>query len=166
MKSTIQSVSATRKTTYLTLMLILALTLPVFGGCAQVGGSDYRTTGAQQAYQVEFGTVVSTRPVKINDGGVDTAVGAVGGGVIGGVVGNMIGAGQGNTLATIGGALLGALAGGGAGRAVGTQDGVEVTVTMDSGKNMVIVQGADLVFASGQRVRVTTGDGKTRVSPM
>ena len=149
------------------LMSVLVLSFLAAGGCApKVGGSDYSAGSAQQAYTVEFGTVHSVRMVKINDSNVNTAVGAVGGGVLGGVIGNMFGGGKGNTLATIGGALAGAAAGGAAGQAVGNQDGVEVTVALDNGKTVVVVQGADMAFSPGQRVRVTQGDGKTRVSPM
>jgi outer membrane lipoprotein SlyB len=144
---------------------LLLLPVPMMNGCAsKVGGSDYATSGAQQAYRVEYGTVTSVRPVKIHEGQSGTVVGAVGGGVVGGVLGSMVGGGKGNTLATLGGALAGATVGGAAGNAIGNQDGVEVTVQLDSGTIMTIVQGADMVFTPGQRVKVLSGDGKTRVS--
>ena len=49
--------------------------------------------------------------------------------------------------------------------AVGNQTGVEVTVKLDSGRTMAVVQGADISFAPGQRVRVMIGQGTTRVVP-
>lgn len=147
--------------------LACMLSLPAISGCTpKVGGSDFKASGAQQAYTVEFGTVVSSRTVQINDGGTNTAIGAVGGGVLGGVIGNMFGGGNGRTLATIGGALAGAAGGGLAGQTIGNQQGVEVTVSLDNGANIVVVQGADMAFSPGQRVRVTKGGGATRVSPM
>ena len=145
----------------------LLATVPVLGGCApSVGGNDYAVSGAQGGYDVQYGTVQSVRMVKINnesDG--KTAVGAVGGGVLGGVLGNMIGGGKGNTLATVIGAGAGALLGGAGSQAVGNQTGVEVTVKLDSGRTMAVVQGADISFATGQRVRVMIGQGTTRVVP-
>ena len=152
--------------TALTAAIICALPLLSLTGCTpKVGGSDYTSTSAQQVYAVEFGYVHSARTVLINDSNTNTAIGAVGGGVIGGIIGNMFGRGHGNTLATMGGAMLGAAMGGAAGQGVGNQQGVEVTVTLDSGKTIVVVQGADMQFYTGQRVRVTTGAGSTRVSP-
>ena len=135
-------------------------------GCTpKVGGSDYTYTSAQQVYIVEFGYVYSTRSVLINDNNANTAIGAIGGGIVGGIIGNMFGRGHGNTLATMGGAMIGAALGGAAGQGIGNQQGVEVTVSLDSGKTIAVVQGADLQFYTGQRVRVTTGNGSTRVSP-
>ena len=140
----------------------LLATVPVLGGCApSVGGNDYAVSGAQGGYDVQYGTVQSVRMVKINnesDG--KTAVGA-----LGGVLGNMIGGGKGNTLATVIGAGAGALLGGAGSQAVGNQTGVEVTVKLDSGRTMAVVQGADISFAPGQRVRVMIGQGTTRVVP-
>lgn len=48
---------------------------------------------------------------------------------------------------------------------MGNQTGVEVTVKLDSGRTMAVVQGADISFAPGQRVRVMIGQGTTRVVP-
>ena len=63
------------------------------------------------------------------------------------------------------GAGAGALLGGAGSQAVGNQTGVEVTVKLDSGRTMAVVQGADISFAPGQRVRVMIGQGTTRVVP-
>ena len=145
----------------------LLVTVPVFGGCApSVGGHDYTVSGAQEGYEVQYGTVQSVSTVKINnenDG--KTAIGAVGGGVLGGVLGNMIGGGRGNTLATVIGAGAGALLGGAGSQVVGNQTGVQVTVKLDNGRTLAVVQGADISFAPGQRVQVITGHGTTRVVP-
>ncbi len=158
------------KTSNIPVLVLSAMLVSLLaaGGCApKVGGSDYTASGAQQVYEVQFGTVHSVRTVQINDSNTRSAIGAVGGGVVGGIVGNMFGGGKGNTLATLGGALAGAAAGGAAGQALGNQEGVEVTVNLDNGKTIVVVQGADLLFTPGQRVRVTQGgDGASRVSPM
>lgn len=141
---------------------------PVLGGCApKVGGNDYTASGAQSSYKVQYGTVESVRTVSINnDSDAKTAVGAVGGGVVGGILGSMVGGGRGRTLATVVGAGAGALAGGAASGAVGNQAGVEVTVRLDSGGVIAVVQGADINFTPGQRVHIITGHGSTRVAPL
>lgn len=144
----------------------LIFSVPLVGCAPMVGGNDYAVSGAQGAYNVEYGTVTSVRMVKINnEGDGKTAIGAVGGGVLGGVLGNLFGAGKGNTLATIIGAGAGAMLGAGASQAVGNQSGVEVTVKLDNGKTLAVVQGADMSFAPGQRVRILRGEGTTRVVP-
>lgn len=149
------------------LLAALLVSAPVLGGCApSVGGNDYAASGAQASYNVQDGTVQTVRMVKINnDNDGKTAVGAVGGGVLGGVLGSMIGGGKGNTLATVIGAGAGALLGGAGSQAVGNQTGVEVTVKLDNGRTIAVVQGADISFTPGQRVRVMTGQGTTRVVP-
>ncbi|MCH5277347.1 MAG: glycine zipper 2TM domain-containing protein [Desulfovibrionaceae bacterium] len=141
---------------------------PFLGGCApKVGGNDYTASGAQSSYSVEYGTVESVRTVSINnDSDAKTAIGAVGGGVVGGILGSMIGGGRGRTLATAVGVGAGALAGGAASGAVGNQAGVEVTVRLDSGGVIVVVQGDDISFTPGQRVHIITGHGSTRVAPL
>lgn len=149
------------------LLTALLVTMPVVSGCApSVGGNDYAVSGAQGAYDVQYGTVQSVRVVKINnDNDGKTAIGTVGGGVLGGVIGNLFGAGKGNTIATVVGAGAGALLGAAGSQAVGNQTGVEVTVKLDNGRTMAVVQGADIHFAPGQRVRVMSGHGTTRVVP-
>lgn len=48
--------------------------------------------------------------------------------------------------------------------AVTRQDGVEITVKLDSGRVLAITQAADEEFRVGDRVRVLTGGGVTRVT--
>ena len=155
--------------TYTALFLAaLLVSAPLLGGCApKVGGNDYNASGAQSSYKVQYGTVESVRTVSINnDSDGKTAIGAVGGGVVGGILGNMIGGGRGRTLATAVGVGAGALAGAAASGAVGNQTGVEVTVRLDNGGVIAVVQGADISFTPGQRVHIITGHGSTRVAPL
>jgi outer membrane lipoprotein SlyB len=44
------------------------------------------------------------------------------------------------------------------------QKGVEITVKLDSGRMLAITQAADEEFRVGDRVRVLSGSGATRVS--
>jgi outer membrane lipoprotein SlyB len=88
----------------------------------------------------------------------------VAGGVVGGVAGSNVGGGKGSTIASI----LGAVAGGVAGNAIeqGTtkSQGLEITVKLDNGELRAITQEADESFRPGERVRLLSGSGVTRVT--
>ena len=75
-----------------------------------------------------------------------------------------VGGGKGSIVGTI----LGAVAGGMAGSAIegGTSHkaGVEITVKLDNGQLVAIVQEADEEFHPGERVRILSGSGTSRVS--
>lgn len=109
-----------------------------------------RQVGAQEVYR---GTVVSVRPVAIGrENGV--GMGAVVGALIGGVVGNQVGHGSGRELATIGGAVAGGVAGNSIQNRSGRRDGLEITVRLDNGKEVAVIQDADEPFYAGDRVQV------------
>ena len=92
-------------------------------------------------------------------------IGTVGGGVVGGVLGNMVGGGRGKTLATIAGAALGAAGGYAGEKALTKQNGLEITVELENGQQLSVVQAADQPFSPGERVRVLRGsDGSARVA--
>lgn len=149
------------------LLALLLIASPLAGGCTpRVGGSDYAVSGAQGSYDVEYGTVVSFRHVRINDeNSGKELIGAGAGGVLGGVLGNAIGGGSGRTIATVVGALGGAAMGAAGANNIGNQTGVEVVVRLDSGRTLAVVQGADMTFTPGQHVMVMRGNGTTRVAP-
>jgi outer membrane lipoprotein SlyB len=117
-------------------------------------------TGKEQT--VRFATVEAVRPVAIT--GNRSGAGAIVGGVLGGVAGS--GAGQGRTGAV--GAVLGGVAGGIAGDAIEekatSKEGVEITVRLESGELRAIVQREDEKFAPGERVRLLSSGGTTRVT--
>jgi outer membrane lipoprotein SlyB len=89
----------------------------------------------------------------------------VGGAVVGGIAGS--GVSSGKREANIG-AVLGAIAGTVAGQAIeeraNRRDGLEITLKYDNGDVRVIVQEADVDVKPGDRVRVVSGGGVTRVS--
>jgi len=62
------------------------------------------------------------------------------------------------------GAVLGGLGGAATEEAVTRQKGVEITVKLDSGRMLAITQAADEAFQVGDRVRVLSDGGTTRVS--
>lgn len=153
--------------TFSIFLALLLIASPLAGGCTpRVGGGDYAVSGAQGTYDVEYGTVVSFRQVRINnESSGKELIGAGAGGVLGGVLGSTIGGGSGRTIATVVGALGGAALGAVGANNIGNQDGVEVVVRLDSGRTLAVVQGADMVFTPGQQVMVLRGNGTTRVAP-
>jgi outer membrane lipoprotein SlyB len=144
------------------LVLLAALTL--LAGCASSrSGEVYSRDQARRTQTVQMGTVESVRTVQIE--GTKSPVGTVAGGVAGGVLGSTIGGGRGSTLAALGGAALGAVGGTVAEERLTRKDGLEITVRLDSGSILAVVQEADVPFSVGERVRILTGpDGTTRVS--
>jgi outer membrane lipoprotein SlyB len=137
--------------------LVIAVT--ALAGCAQgLGGGAYTRDEARREQNVRLGVVESVRPVQIE--GTRSGIGPAAGAVVGGVAGSTVGGGRGSTVA----AVIGAVAGGVAGQALeeGTtrKNGVEVTVKLNNGALVAIVQEADETFRAGDRVRILS-DGRT-----
>lgn len=141
------------------IQVLVAVLVAVLAGCAQgLGGGAYTRDEARREQNVRMGIVESVRPVQIE--GTRTGVGPAAGAVVGGIAGSTIGGGRGSAAA----AVLGAVAGGVAGQAVeqGTtrRAGVEITVKLNGGALVAIVQEADETFRAGDRVRILS-DGRT-----
>ncbi len=135
----------------------------VISGCASTSsGSVYSSAQARQEQTVRMGVVESVRQVSLE--GSKSGVGTVAGGIVGGVAGSNVGRGKGSTI----GSVLGAVAGGVAGNIIeeGTtrKQGLEITVKLDNGELRAITQEADEAFHPGERVRLLSGGGVTRVS--
>jgi outer membrane lipoprotein SlyB len=109
-----------------------------------------------------MGTVLSVAEVMVEED--PSFVGPAIGGVAGGVLGSLIGTGTGRTLGILGGAALGALLGGAGESAARRYPATELTVELDNGQTIVVVQGNDEIFVSGDPVRVLhTGEGTARI---
>ena len=137
------------------------------GGCASSNsGSVYGTSEAGREQSVRLGVVESIRHVTIEP--QRTGVGAVAGGAVGGVLGGAIGnhAGRGVGGAILG--VLGAVGGGLAGDAIerngNRKPGLEITVKLDNGELRAITQDADETFKPGERVRLLSSGGTTKVT--
>ncbi len=126
------------------------------------GGGAYERAQARQEMTVRLGVVESVRPVTIE--GTKTPIGAGAGAAIGGIAGSTVGHGRGSTAAAILGAVGGGLAGAAIEEHATKKEGVEITVRLDNGKLIAVTQEADEVFRPGERVRVLSGGGATRVS--
>ena len=132
-------------------------------GCASgLSGSTYSRDQARQPEDVRMAIVESVREVQIE--GTKSPVGVTAGTVVGGVAGSNAGGGKGSTV----GAVLGAVAGGMVGSAleegVTRQSATEITVKLDDGKLIAVTQAGDEKFQAGDKVRVLTGNGVTRIS--
>lgn len=136
-------------------------------GCTtSSSGNVFTRDEALHASVMVEGTVIEVRAGKIE--GEQSGLGAVGGAAMGGVVGNLFGGGKGNTIATVGGTLGGAAAGAAIEKGITDKNGLQITVQLDNGQTVVIVQEADVMFSVGQRVRVISGGGvgKDRVQAL
>jgi len=145
------------------ILIIAFFALLLAVGCASSrSGQSYTRDQARQKQTVQMGTVEGIAAVQIE--GTKTPVGVVAGAAVGGVLGGSIGHGWGSVLAGTAGAVAGGLAGGAVEEEVTKKDGIEITVSLDSGETIAIVQEADEPFRIGDRVRVLTGpDGTARV---
>lgn len=135
-------------------------------GCTpkSMSGDVYSRERAQRVQTIEYGEVLEVRSILIE--GTKTGAGTVGGGVLGGALGSGIGRGAGSTIAVVGGAIAGAVVGSAVEEAATKQPGVEVTIRMDSGKTIALVQGIDPPVYAGDRVRVLRNpDGSARAIP-
>jgi outer membrane lipoprotein SlyB len=140
-----------------------SLCVLALGGCAYPQGSrDYRGYQVMGEQSVRFGVVDSVRPVNISPR--DTGVGTAGGAVLGGIAGSNVGGGSGQVAGAVGGAILGGIIGSQVEHSANERPGVEITVLLDSGKYISVVQVADEDFRPGDRVRVLSGRGTTRVA--
>jgi outer membrane lipoprotein SlyB len=148
----------------ITVLLALS-TAAVLSGCASnLTGDSYSRDEARSPQQVEYATVEQVRLVKIE--GTKTPIGAGAGAVIGGVAGSSAGGGRGSAIAAAAGAVAGGLLGAAAEEGLTREQGIEVTVRYGSGQSVAIVQAVskDETFSVGDRVRVLTVNGNTRVS--
>lgn len=112
--------------------------------------------------QSERGTVQSARPVKIQ--GLQTGAGAAAGVTAGMIAGSAVGQGCGTGWAMVAGGILGGVLGAAAEKSASERDGVEVTVRIEDGRSVIVVQEAYERFSPGDAVELLTApDGTARV---
>lgn len=132
----------------------LAVSILLLTACSFPAPSPdvYERQEAGRVHTVVYGEVQRVRQVPI--AGRKTAIGRIGGAYVGGAVGSAGGDGAGEAILSGVGAVAGAVAGEAAEEKLTRKDGLEITLQLDSGETIVIVQQADLEFAEGERVRV------------
>ncbi len=148
-----------------TLLLATLLSASLLAGCSTTSqsGSSYTPHQAQREMTVRMGVVESVRQVIIS--GTKNGAGGLAGTAIGGIAGSNIGGGnRGSAVGAILGAVGGAIAGQMIEEKSTEKNGLEITVRYDNGTMGAITQEADERFNPGERVRVLSGGGVTRVS--
>ncbi len=148
-----------------TLVAAAMLVSVAVSGCALPSRGDvYSREETRQAWDVRYGTVTDVDPVTIE--GQRTHTGTVGGGFVGYEAGRAIG-GHG-TSGSIGGAVgsvAGAVVGSAVEEGVTRQKGLQITVKLDGGGSVAVVQAADQAFAVGEKVKLySRRDGAARVA--
>jgi outer membrane lipoprotein SlyB len=141
-----------------------AVFLAALTGCAGpgLGGGSYSREQARREQTVRMGHVESVREVKLE--GTRSGVGPAAGAVAGGVAGSSVGSGRGAVLGTVAGAVIGGIAGQAAEQGFTAKRGVEVTVKLDNGQMVAIMQEADEQFRPGDRVRILSDGATSRVT--
>ena len=147
------------------LVVSSTLMLAILAGCAQpgLGGGNYTRGQVRGEQSVRFGSVESVRDVIID--ARDTGTGTLAGAAIGGVAGSTVGGGsRANAVGAIAGAVVGGIIGNAVEKSGNDRKGVEVTVRLENGNVIAVTQEKDEEFRVGDRVRILSGQGTTRVS--
>ncbi|HEX7053858.1 MAG TPA: hypothetical protein VF211_07980 [Burkholderiales bacterium] len=148
----------------MTKSIVVAAALLALSACiTHESANVYDKHEAGREQTVRFATVEQVRQVKIAGG--QSGVGAAAGGAIGGIAGSGVGEGRGSSAAAVLGAVAGGVAGNVLENKATAKDAYEITVRLDSGELRAIVQEADISFTPGQRVRLLSSGGVTRVTP-
>ena len=146
-----------------TKLLVAALLSILLAACASSNsGSVYSRDEARKVQTIKTGVVESVRPVKLE--GTKSPVGTIAGGAVGGIAGSSVGGGRGSAIAAVIGAVVGGLAGSAAEEGITRKDGLEITVKLDGGGLVAVVQEADESFKAGEKVRLVENGSTTRVS--
>ena len=144
-------------------ILTVAVLAALLAACASSNsGSVYSRDDARKVQTVKTGVVESVRSVKLE--GTKSPVGTIAGGAVGGIAGSSVGGGRGSAIAAVIGAVVGGLAGSAVEEGITRKDAFEITVKLDGGGLVAIVQEADEVFHAGDKVRLVENGSTTRVT--
>jgi outer membrane lipoprotein SlyB len=147
-------------------LYLLVAALFILSGCASnLTGDNYSASEAKRVQEVQYGVVVSQRPVVI-DGRQNGVLGTAAGGVLGGVIASNVGGGSGKDIATGIGAIIGGILGQQVEEKATRKQGQEITVRLDSGRTISIVQQISQAnfFSNNDRVKVLQQGSTARVS--
>jgi outer membrane lipoprotein SlyB len=144
------------------LLIVAVLSILTVACASSNSGSVYKRDDARKVQTVKTGVVESVRTVKLE--GTKSPIGTVAGGAVGGIAGSSIGGGRGSAIAAVIGAVVGGLAGSAAEEGITRKDGLEITVKLDGGGLVAIVQEADEAFQPGDKVRIVENAETSRVT--
>ncbi len=148
----------------ISLLLLFACLL---SGCANNPyGDTYTLSDTQRIQSVSYGTIIKTDPVTIE--GEGNTVGTIAGAAVGGILGSKVGDGSGAQIATIAGGILGGVTGSQAAKSITTRNGVNLTIKLDNGNTIAVVQevNPNMLFRIGQRVQLNRQGNTARVIPL
>lgn len=149
----------------LTTIAAISILVMMASGCASgLGGETYSRREAGTMQRVQYATILSLRPVKIE--GTKSGIGTAAGAVAGGVAASGVSGGKTGTVAAVIGAVVGGLLGAATEEGMTRTDGVEFGLKMDDGREVSVVQALspNEVFRVGDKVRVLYSSGRTRVA--
>lgn len=145
------------------IVVVLAAGIAAAGCATSRSGSTYTRDQVRQEQSVRMGVVESVRQVTIE--GTRSGIGAIAGAAVGGIAGSAVGQGRGSQVGAVLGAVGGGVAGQAAEEATTRKPGIEITIKLDGGQIIAITQeGVDETFKPGERVRVLSSGGVSRVS--
>ncbi|UDW84370.1 glycine zipper 2TM domain-containing protein [Pasteurella canis] len=145
-----------KKITVVGVAVLMSLGLVSCANTDIYSGNVYEGNQAKETRSISYGTIVSSRPVKIqadNQG----IIGTLGGGALGGIAGSTIGGGTGQMIATTVGAIAGAVIGSKVEEKATQVDALELVIRKDNGQEIVVVQKYDASLMAGARVRIVGG---------
>jgi len=137
----------------------ILITLLLLAGCA---GSPYRTEPLP-AEAERGGVVEELRRVPLGDRGGSIA-GTIVGGSAGAAAGSAVGSGRGSQVASVTGAVAGSIAGSVLASNAARREGLEITVRLDSGRQILVLQPDGETFNPDDRVRVLPDKQGARVT--
>ncbi len=147
------------------LIIVSLLSAALLAGCASrgLGGGDYTRSQTRGEMNVRLGTVETVRDVVIDAN--NSGTGVLAGAALGGVAGSTLGRGdKASAAGAIAGAVIGGIVGAATEKSANDRKGIEVTVKLEGGKLVAITQEKDEEFKVGDKVRILSGQGVTRVS--
>jgi len=145
-------------------LLILFIATGLAGCASNLSGDSYSRSEARIVQQVDYGVIVQLRPVRIE--GTKTPIGTGAGALVGGLAGSSVGGDTTSKVMAVVGAVAGGLAGAAIEEGVTRTQGVEITVKMDNGRTIAIVQALspNERLSVGERVRVIHSGENVRVA--
>jgi len=140
----------------------LLITLTLIGCASSRSGDVYSRDQTMREMIVRTGVVESVREVTME--GTKSGAGTFAGAAVGGVAGSNVGGGKGQIVGAIVGAVLGGVAGSAIEESATKKNALEISVKLDGGQLIAVVQELGEYFYPGDRVRVLSGRGSTRVT--
>ncbi len=145
--------------------LIASLSLILFNCANESLKSDsFSRDSVQRISNVLYGEIISIKNVNIEG---STKAGTIVGGLVGAAAGSGVSDSKPESeIGAVLGGAIGATLGGNISKNFQSVDGAQITINMDDGRTISVVQEiGDYKFSVGDLVEVITTKGKTRVSP-